>query len=131
VLDEELGHDLGFAVERGKIAANGGAQGASILLDRIEPGLAIPLSADAVAGSLARHAEALEAGARETLRIAGLDAGSVGKVVYVGGSSLMSLVSQTMRTLFPKAVHSFGEVFTAVADGLAIAAGDAKQAHLA
>lgn len=126
VLEDELGHDLSFAVERGKIAANGGAEGASILLDRIEPGLAIPLSAEALAESLARHADALAAGARETLRIAGLDVASVEKVVYVGGSSLMSLVSQVMKTQFPQALHVYSEVFTAVADGLAIAASDAR-----
>lgn len=126
VLEDELGHDLSFAVERGKIAANGGAEGASILLDRIEPGLAIPLSAEALAESLARHADALAAGARETLRIAGLDVASVEKVVYVGGSSLMSLVSQVMKAQFPQALHVYSEVFTAVADGLAIAASDAR-----
>jgi len=126
VLEEELGHDLSFAVERGKIAANGGAERASILLDRIEPGLALPLSADALTEILARHADTLAQGARETLRIAGLDAAHVEKVVYVGGSSLTSLVSQTMKTQFPKAGYSFSEVFTAVADGLAIAAGDVQ-----
>ncbi|MDZ4087873.1 MAG: Hsp70 family protein [Tabrizicola sp.] len=126
VLEDELGHDLSFAVERGKIAANGGAEGASIRLDRIEPGLAIPLSADALAESLARHADALAVGARETLRIAGLDVASVEKVVYVGGSSLMSLVAQVMKTQFPQALHVYSEVFTAVADGLAIAASDAR-----
>jgi hypothetical chaperone protein len=126
VLDDELGHDLSFAVERGKIAANGGAEAASILLDRIEPGLVIPLSADALTESLARHADALASGARETLRIAGLDVTCVEKVVYVGGSSLMALVSRTMKIQFPQAVHSYSEVFTAVADGLAIAAGGAR-----
>lgn len=123
VLDEELGHELSFAVERGKIAANGGSA-AAIGLDSIEPGLALPLSPDALTESLARHADDLAEGARETLRIAGLDAARVGKVVYVGGSSLMSLVSETMKSQFPQADHSFSEVFTAVANGLVIAAGD-------
>lgn len=123
VLDEELGHELSFAVERGKIAANGGSA-AAIGLDSIEPGLALPLSPDALTESLARHADDLAEGARETLRIAGLDAAQVGKVVYVGGSSLMSLVSETMKSQFPQADHSFSEVFTAVANGLVIAAGD-------
>jgi len=126
VLEDELGHDLSFAVERGKIASNSGDASASILLYRIEPGLAIPLSVDTVAATLARYADALAEGARETLRIAGVDPVQVEKVVYVGGSSLMSLVSQTMKDVFPQAAHSFSEVFTAVADGLAIAAGDER-----
>lgn len=124
VLEDELGHDLSFAVERGKIAANGGEEMASISLAEIERGLAVPLSAEALADSLARHADALAEGARETLKLAGLDAARVESVVYVGGSSLMSMFSQTMEELFPHAVHSFSEVFTAVADGLAIAARD-------
>lgn len=126
VLEDELGHDLSFAVERGKIAANGSPERAAILLDQIEPGLAVPLSAEALAESLARHGEALAEGARETLKIAGLDVACVKKVVYLGGSSLMSMVSQTMQEQFPRAVHSFSDVFTAVADGLAIAAHDGR-----
>jgi hypothetical chaperone protein len=123
VLEDELGHDVSFAVERGKIAANGRADRASILLDQIEPGLAVPLSAEALGASLVHYADALAEGARETLRIAGMDVCGVQKVVYVGGSSLMSMVSQTMKEQFPQADHSFSDVFTAVADGLAIAAG--------
>jgi hypothetical chaperone protein len=126
VLQDELGHELSFAVERGKIASNSGDARATILLEGIEPGLTIPLSPDTMAESLARYADALAEGASETLRVAGLDAAHVQKVVYVGGSSLMSLVSQTMRDVFPKAAHSFSEVFTAVADGLAIAACDER-----
>jgi hypothetical chaperone protein len=124
VLDDELGHDLAFAVERGKIAANGGADQALILLDQIEPDLVAPLSAEALVGSLARHADTLAEGARKTLKMADVDVACVEKVVYVGGSSLMSMVSNTMRQQFPRAVHSSSNVFTAVADGLAIAAAD-------
>ena len=57
----------------------------------------------------------------ETLRLAGLNPDRVQRVIYVGGSSLMSMVSDTMKTQFHGAQHSFTEVFTAVADGLAIA----------
>lgn len=124
VLERELGHEMSFAVERGKIAANAGTENAAILLDQIEPGLTLPLSPQALADSLARHAQALDEGARETLRLAGIDAAQVEKVVYVGGSSLMAMVSQTMKAQFPAAAHTFSEVFTAVADGLAIAAQD-------
>ena len=102
------------------------AERAFIQLDRIEPSLAIPLSKDALTESLARHADALAVGARETLRIASLNVACVEKVIYVGGASLMSPVSQTMKNQFPQAVHSFSEVLTAVANELAIAAGDAR-----
>lgn len=122
VLQDELGHDLAFAVERGKIAANSGAQQPVIALDQIEPGLRAPLSSDALTASLLPHAQLLWVGAQETLQMASVDAKRVDRVIYVGGSSLMSMVSHTMQAQFPDAQHSFSEVLTAVADGLAIAA---------
>ena len=66
VLDDELAHDLAFAVERGKIAANGGDENPRIRLDQVEPGLSVPLPAEALAECLGRHADALARGAAET-----------------------------------------------------------------
>jgi hypothetical chaperone protein len=123
VLRDELGHDLAFAVERGKIDANGGMQQAGIALDQIERGLGAPLSADTLSKILTPCASELWAGAQETLQLAGLDPSRIDRVIYVGGSSLMSIVSDTMKALFPNASHSFSDVFTAVTDGLARAAG--------
>jgi hypothetical chaperone protein len=122
VLEHELGHDLAFAVERGKIAANTGAQNPMIDLGQIERGLSTPLSPDILAASLLKHKQALHLGALETLKIADTDQSQVNRVIYVGGSSLMSMVTDTMNEIFPQAEHSFSEVFTAVANGLAIAA---------
>ncbi|GAB5434961.1 Hsp70 family protein [Falsiruegeria mediterranea] len=121
VLEDELGHDLAFAVERGKIAANApDTAQARIQLDMIERGLSAPLDALDIARSLSNFAMELHSGARDTLQMADCAPQSVRHVVYVGGSSLMSLVPQAMHALFPDAEHSFTEVFTAVADGLAI-----------
>ncbi|MEX0317125.1 MAG: Hsp70 family protein [Ruegeria sp.] len=122
VLQDELGHDLAFAVERGKIAANNGATCPHIALDQIERTLTVPLPAEELAQILAVHTQALAGGATETLQMAGVTTKQVDRVIYVGGSSLMSIVSHTMEALFPDARHSFTEVFTAVTDGLAIAA---------
>lgn len=121
VLEGELGHELAFAVERGKISANTGTEESRISLDQIEPNLFCSLPAEVLAEILAPYAQMLRAGAQDTLQIAGLDRTSVGRVIYVGGSSLMSMVSDTMKAYFPDAQHSFTEVFTAVTDGLAIA----------
>ncbi len=41
----------------------------------------------------------------------------------MGGTSFLTLVSDTMKAQFLEAEHSFTEVFTAVTDGLAIASG--------
>lgn len=121
VLENELWHDLAFAVERSKIAANTEGAQSRIALDLIEQGLSAPLPAEALATILAPHAQALRAGTQETLQMAGLDATRIDRVIYVGGSSLMSMVSDTLRAHFPGAQHSFTEVFTAVTNGLVLA----------
>jgi len=46
----------------------------------------------------------------------------VAKVVFVGGSSLMGMVAEVMADLFPAAALEYSDAFTAVVDGLAIAA---------
>lgn len=126
VLEHELGHDLAFAVEQGKISANSGDAQSVIDLGQIEKGLAAELPPETLTACLAPHADALRVGAGDALALAGLKAADVDHVVYVGGSSLMAAVSQTMGEVFPKADHTFSEVFTAVTHGLAIAAGDSR-----
>jgi len=121
VLDHELGHEMAFAVERGKIAASSGDAHPAIFLGQVEPGLSVALPVAALALIMADQAQMLRLGAQEVVQMAGLRSDQVDQVIYVGGSSLMSMVQATMRAQFPNAAHSFTEVFTAVADGLAIA----------
>ncbi len=123
VLTDELGHELAFAVERGKIAANSGAAEAAIALGPLERGLNAALSAQILAQILAPYAQVLQTGAQDTLRAAQITAAQVDRVVYVGGSSLMMMVSEAMKAEFPQAQHTFSEVFTAVTYGLVIASG--------
>lgn len=122
VLEDELGHELAFAVERGKIAANSDTENPVISLTQIERGLFTPLPPDQLTQSLQQHQQTLYKGALETLTLAGLPPAQVTKVIYVGGSSLMAMVTEAMTQAFPQAEHSFSKVFTAVANGLAIAA---------
>ncbi len=122
VLESELGHDLAFAVERGKIAANAGQAGV-IELGEVEPGLNLRLTEGAMNNSLHTFRDALQTGALATLQNGNTPPGQVDRVVYVGGSSLMRMVQRSMADLFPSARHDVSEVFTAVADGLAMAAG--------
>lgn len=125
VLDDELGHELAFAVERGKIAANGAAGVGRIGMEGIEPGLSAPVSAEDLGAALAPHRAALQAAAAETIARAGCHPGQVEEVILVGGSSLMRLVGEAMRDLCPGAALRTGDAFTAVVDGLALAAADA------
>jgi len=120
VLLHELGHDVAFAVEQGKISASDGNANARIALDQVERGLSVALPSDMRDVILAALADKLRVGAQEILELAGLEPDRVDRVIYVGGSSLMSIVSQTMKAQFPTAKHTFSNVFTAVADGLAI-----------
>lgn len=119
-LEQEMGHDIAFAAERGKIAANA-AGGAQINLGRLEPGLGADLTAAALSASLAPHAARIADCAAQTLRMAGLEGGQVDAVVFVGGSSLMGAVDDAMRALLPHAVVRRERPFTAVIDGLALA----------
>ncbi|MTE00734.1 Hsp70 family protein [Paracoccus sp. YIM 132242] len=119
VLRDELGHDLAFAVERGKIAANGGT-GTRIAMGFIEPGLAAPISGTSLSDALQDHGRALDQALAHTLARAGLSPGDINSVVLVGGSSLMGLVSDLAARHLPGARIRRSEAFTAVVDGLAL-----------
>ena len=77
-----------------------------------------------LSAALAAYHNPLRAAAQETLRSAGVTQDQIGRVILVGGSSLMSLVSDEMQTLFPDAALLSSEAFTAVVDGLALATAD-------
>lgn len=121
VLEHQLGHDLAFAVERGKIAANSEAALAQIALDEVEAGLSADLASDVLNAVLTPHAAALAKGAEATLKLVDMEASAVDRVIYVGGSSLMAMVSDVMKAQFPQAEHSFTDVFAAVTNGLVLA----------
>ena len=123
VLKDELGHDLAFAVERGKISANRGQEGARIVMERVEAGLSAPITRASLDGALARYREGLRKAADETLAMAGVGADQIGTVILVGGSSLMGLVTEEAQALCPKATVQSSDAFTAVVDGLALATG--------
>ncbi|MBQ4823430.1 Hsp70 family protein [Leisingera sp. HS039] len=125
VLEDELGHELAFAVERGKIQANTAGGAAAIDLKLLQRGLSVPLPAAEMNQTLAEQTAAIGACAAETLAQAGLPAASVDRIVLVGGSSLLGAVQAQMRSICPNARVETGNAMTAVADGLALAAGTA------
>lgn len=123
VLDMELGHDIAFAVEAGKIQINKpDISDAGIDLRVIERNLWARLTKAAMAAVLADHAAQIRQCAIETLAMADLAPDRISKIVFVGGSSLLHVVEDEMTALFPHAALERAEAFTAVADGLAIAA---------
>lgn len=121
VLESHLGHDIAYAVEAGKIAANGNASG-RIDLREVERGLAVELLQQAMNATLADHAAQIAAQAMATLHEADVAPETIDNVVFVGGSSLLGAVRDAMARCLPDAKPVNTQVFTAVVHGLAIAA---------
>ncbi len=126
VLEDELGHDLAFAVERGKIQANGGT-GADPRIDLriLERGLSAPLTPELMHHSLAKMMAQIAQCAAETLAQADVSPGQIDRLVMVGGSSLLSSLETGLRQLCPNAEVENRNAMTAVADGLALSAAEA------
>lgn len=124
VLEEELGHDLAFAVEDGKIAANDPQAIAppQIDLGMLERGMAVPLPAAMMAATLAEQAERIGEAALETLAGTGVGPEGVTHLIFVGGSSLMTVVERALVCRFGTAKLHRGAALTAIVDGLAMAA---------
>lgn len=121
VLDLELGHELAFAVERGKIDANDGVVGAAIDMGQVERGLSAPLDAAGLDEVLALNRALLRTAMAETLQLAGVSGAGIGRIILVGGSSLMGLISEEAQAICPEAQVLRSNAFTAVVDGLALA----------
>ena len=124
VLEEELGHDIAFAVEAGKIAANtvDGIAPPEIRLDILERGLRVPLPTALMAATLADMAQGIADTALDLATQADVAPEAVTKLIFVGGSSLMGVIDHAMRRAFPQASVHRGAAMTAVVDGLALAA---------
>lgn len=126
VLQDELGHDLAFAVERGKIQANGtDAPDPRIDLRILQRGLAAPLSPAQMQATLDPMMHQIRQSAAETLARADITPERIDRLVMVGGSSLLSSVETTLQQHCPRAQIENRNAMTAVADGLALAAPEA------
>jgi len=121
VLENELGHDLAFAVEAAKIAVNSGSD-ADIALKVVQKGLTATLTQVDLWTGLQDQATRIAKAAQVTLDMADVPAKDIGSVVLVGGSSLMRVVESALRGLCPEATVERGDAFTAIVDGLALAA---------
>ncbi|MCB1336673.1 MAG: Hsp70 family protein [Maritimibacter sp.] len=117
---ERHGHALAFAVEAGKIGANGGAR-AGIDMGMIAPGLSHPVTPGALAAALAPFRDVLRGALYATLMQAGTAPAGIGTVVLVGGSSLMGMIGEVVSEVCPGARQARAQAFTAVVDGLALA----------
>ncbi|MEP2921759.1 MAG: Hsp70 family protein [Sulfitobacter sp.] len=124
VLDDELGHDIAFAVETGKIAANNSGAG-QIDLAVVERGLEVDLNAGAVEVLLSPLTAQMGQAALECVAQAKLEPQAVTHLVFVGGSSLMQVTRDALGTVFPQAQVHAGAALTAIVDGLGLATEEA------
>ncbi|MEW7007404.1 Hsp70 family protein [Lentilitoribacter sp. EG35] len=122
VLEEEIGHDIAFAVEDGKIETNNNGQ-SDIDLAFIEAQLSAQLTSEKLGKSLEEHAKNISDAALETLQLSDYTADQVDKVIFVGGSSHMKIIEQNIAPHFKGADLLYSNAFTAIIDGLAIASG--------
>lgn len=118
VLDMHLGHDVAYAVEAGKIAANG-ANATRVSLDVVEKRLGFDLGRAAMGDELSTFAERIASEALATLADAGCASSEVAQIVFVGGSSLLTPVRAALSRVFPGTAQVDAQVFTAVVNGLA------------
>jgi len=121
VLEMELAHEIAHSVEGGKISANTGAA-KGIDLGFVERGLQIALTDADLSAVLNDPAEEIGGAALQAVRVAGLAPNDITRVVMVGGSSLMNVIENAIRTSLPNVQIDHSDAFTAIVDGLAIAA---------
>ncbi|MGJ8556475.1 MAG: Hsp70 family protein [Sulfitobacter geojensis] len=127
VLEEELGHDLAFAVEAGKIMANTpGVENPVIKVGMLKRKAVLPLPAEMMTAKLAVLADQIGTAAEATLAAADVEPDAVDKLIFVGGSSLMQVVQDALTTRLPRAQVHRGAALTGIVDGLALASGDGK-----
>lgn len=121
VLEEELGHDLAFAVEAGKIMANTpGEESPVIKVGMLQKGAVIPLPVDRMTRILSKLAADVGEAALATCTQAGIAPDTVTKLIFVGGSSLMQVIEDALTARFPRAQTHRGAALTAIVDGLAL-----------
>ncbi|MCR8828156.1 Hsp70 family protein [Pseudosulfitobacter koreensis] len=123
VLDEELGHDLAFAVEAGKIAANdpGGTALPEIKLTLLEKGLTVPLPAALMWSGLGEMADQVGDAALQAVEQAQIGPEEIDRLIFVGGSSLMVVIQGALTHRFPTADVHRGAALTGIVEGLALA----------
>lgn len=125
VIEHQLGHELAFAVEAGKIGANADTAPTRINMGFIEPKLSAPIDAASLNATLDGFSTRLKDAMTDTLRLADIPASDVGTVILVGGSSLMAMIASDAKAICPNAEMHRSDAFTAVVDGLILATGHA------
>lgn len=121
MLELELGQELAFAVERGKITANAGAGSVPLDIGFIQHGLIATIAENSLDTGLGDARSQPNKAILVTLSMADVGQGDIGCEILVGRSSRMGLFFAEVRVLCPDAEILGSEAFTATVDGLALA----------
>jgi hypothetical chaperone protein len=121
VLNHHRGHDLAACAEAAKIAVSESGI-ASIDLGFVEPGLQVLVDDRDLGIALRSDVERIVSTARETVRMAQLDAGRIGAVYFTGGSTGLRFLVERIGAAFPAAQAVRGDRYSSVVSGLAITA---------
>lgn len=121
VMDQRLGHHLANQVEQAKIALSGRRE-THIALADAEGWPQIPVGREALDLWFDPARRALQAAVGEALARAGLTADRIKHLVLTGGSTLLPVIRDGLRSCLPNAAIVPCDPFTAVASGLTRAA---------
>ena len=119
---ERLGHRLAFAVEDAKMALSD-AQGATLGLGFLEPGLEISCTRAGFEQAIAARTDRLYRTARECLASASLGGDAIDTIFLTGGSSRVPAVRAAIARAAPAARLASGSDLLSVALGLTQMAG--------
>jgi hypothetical chaperone protein len=121
VLNHHRGHDLAACAETAKIAVSESGM-ATIDLGFVEPGVQVAVDDRELGIALQSDVERIVSTARETVRMAQLDAGRIGAVYFTGGSTGLGFLAERIGAAFPAAEAVRGDRYSSVVSGLAITA---------
>ena len=122
VVTQRLGHALAALAEQAKIDVADGANGGQtqVSLEAIEAGLGVTLTQQAAVSAIDADMQRIVSAARETLRLAGLDAAAVDVLYLTGGSTGLGPLVQGLAAVSPSAQVIRGDRFASVAQGLGL-----------
>lgn len=123
VLHLRLGHDLAFLAEETKFSYNQGLEKSVVDLSVVEVGLTTQFSISSFDTSLAKFGEQIAEAILEMLANSKVNVSDVERIITVGGSSSMTIVTDAIQQCLPNVQIQQGDVFTSIVDGLAIASG--------
>jgi hypothetical chaperone protein len=119
LIEQRDGHWMAMQVEEGKIVLSEQAE-TQLPLDRLTPGLELPLRRTAFDKAIAHLVNDVEHTVNNLLTKAGITADAVDTVFFTGGSSGVPLLRQKIAAQLPAARCVEGDLFGSIGSGLAL-----------